>query len=142
MSKLGFDKVLQDMNGIEGVFLRKGMKISMIYFEKNFETESNTATGNEWNDVVRDVPPPILNVTGKLKEETTNEKNVAYLGNKATLTIDPIDKRGKGYAEYHEEGINQYRSKSDFQREFVTEGEDMLDEIELMLINELNKAFK
>jgi len=130
------------MNRIERVFLRKGMKISMMHFGKNFDTESNTATGNEWNDVVRDVPPPILNVTGKLKEETTNERNVAYLGNRATLTINPIDERDKEYAEYHEEGINQYRTKSEFQREFVTEGKDMLDEIELMLINELNKAFK
>lgn len=142
MSKLGFDKVMMEMNGVERVFLKKGMKISMNHFEKNFDTESNTATGNEWNDVVRDVPPPILNVTGKLKEESTNERNVEYSGNKATLTVDPIDKRGKGYAEYHEEGINQYRSKSDFQREFITEGQDMMDEIEVMLINELDKVFK
>lgn len=140
MSKLGFDKLLSSFSNLEREFLTKGVKLAQREFEHNFESESNSESYETWNDVVRDVPPPILDVTGKLKNEATTNIPILSKG-KAVLTINPIDERGREYASYHQDGENQYRSKEEFQREFVTQSEELTQKQVNLLEREADKFF-
>jgi hypothetical protein len=125
MSKLGFEKLLRDVDKIEKSFLKRGMKLVQKEIKTNFDKETNSETSKNWLDVERGVPPPILDVTGELKAQATHPSNIIYSKGKAVLTVDPIDIRGRGYAQYHQDGINQYRTKDSFQREFVTHSNDL-----------------
>lgn len=128
-------------------FLNDGINLAKLEFAKNFESESNSESNEKWSELSpnyygRDPEDaPILDLTGKLKDEALNNRPVIS-GNKAILTIDPIDSRGKGYASYHEDGENQYRDKVEFQREFVTQSKELDEKQKRMLINKLDKAFK
>lgn len=137
MSKLGFGDVAAKAIRIKRDFLRGGILLAKQEIAENFNNQSNKETSMAWNDVVRDVPPPILNVTGALKDDTTIQINESS----AILTKDPIDKRGRGYASYHEDGENQYRSKSEFQREFVTHSLQLENEQIALLTELIDKAF-
>jgi hypothetical protein len=104
MSLLGFDKLILQLEKVENKFLKDGMALAQSEFRSNFDQERDSETGTDWADVVRGVPPPILNVTGNLKSQTLDIKNVVFRKGSATLTVDPIDYRGKGYANYHMTG--------------------------------------
>lgn len=133
MSKLGFDRVIRKMQSIENKFLRKGMKLAQKEFKQNFDGETNSETKENWAVLERGEPPPKLDVDGLLKANTISFGNVSFYPKKAILLIDPIDSRGRGYAAYHQDGINQYKSKKDFQREFVTQSEDLtIKQVELL----------
>lgn len=136
MSRLGFDRMLRNIRQINKEFLREGMKAAQKEFKQNFEFEVNSQTGQLWDNVVRSVPPPILDVTGSMKRAAIASGNVVYLGNSAVLTVDPIDKRGRGYAAYHQEGTSRAP-----QREFVTQSNELTKEQESILDNLIEKIF-
>lgn len=141
MSKLGFDRIIKRLDRAEKEFLTRGMKLAQKEFSKNFKSQSDAEKGTSWLDVERGVPPPILDVSGELVAEATSPANIKFSKNFATLTIDPIDERGRGYAEYHQEGINQYRTKDSFQRRFVTQSSNLDREQKNALIIAVEKAF-
>jgi len=139
--KFNFAAVSSALKNVEKDFLVKGIKLAQEEMKENFESESSAEGNKSWEDIsYRDVPPPILDLTGELKNEAIN--GVPQIsGNKAVLTIDPIDSRGKGYASYHQEGENQYRSKSEFQREFVTQSSSLTEKQVGLLENLVNNSF-
>ena len=140
-SKFNFSAVQSTLKSVEKEFLVKGIKLAQEEMKENFESESSLEGNKSWEDIsYRDVPPPILDLTGELKNEAIN--GVPKIsGNKAVLTIDPIDSRGKGYASYHQEGENQYRSKSEFQREFVTQSTSLTEKQISLLESLVNNSF-
>ncbi|MEO7531556.1 MAG: hypothetical protein ABIS69_09095 [Sediminibacterium sp.] len=139
MDRFGFNKIRIDR--VTKRFLTQGIKLAQEEIKQNFDTQSEQEHGKSWNSIsYRNVPPPILNLKGKLKFIAINGKP-SIVGNTATLTIDPLDDRGKGYASYHQDGINQFRSKDNFQREFVTQSKNLENKQVSMLIQELDKEF-
>ena len=139
--RFGFGEILKKLPSIEKEWLTDGIKVAQQEFKSNFEQEKDSEKNKNWNPVIRQVPPPILQDTGEMMEQSISGVPVIS-GNKAVLTIDPIDERGKGYAEYHQEGINQYRSQEEFQRQFITESEDTDKKLKSLLISILDKNFK
>ena len=140
MDRFGFNKLSKAIQSSTPIFLEKGIKLAQEEMKENFESESNAESNQSWNEIsYRDVPPPILDLTGQLKEEALNNHPI-ILGNKGILTIDPIDSRGKGYASYHQDGENQYRDKSEFQREFVTQSEKLAQKQVNLLESLVNNA--
>jgi len=130
------------MKVVERRFLQKGIELAQEEMKENFDTESNKETGSSWNGIsYRDTPPPILDLSGDLKSEAIGNKPI-IVGNTGTLTIDPIDERGKGYASYHQDGENQYRSETEFKREFVTQSKELENKQVSLLINELDRQFR
>jgi len=117
MSKLGFDKLIKNLPVIKRRFLINGIKLAQKEMKKNFDGEVNSESGEMWEDVKRPVPPKILIETGSMKSETQNNQP-AISENKAVLTIDPMDSRGRSYAAYHQEHPSKGRN---IQREFVTQ---------------------
>jgi|ERR1700735_1101322 len=139
--RFNFRQVQTKMRTVERKFLVEGIKLAQEEMKENFDGEINSETGSSWNSIsYRDVPPPILDLTGDLKSEALGNKPV-IVGNTATLTIDPIDIRGKGYASYHQDGENQYRSQGEFQREFVTQSKDLENKQVAELIRILDASF-
>lgn len=141
MSKLGFNRDIINMRSAQKRFLRVGMSLAQKEFKRNFDGEKNSETGQQWDDVVRGVPPPILDDTGELKGNTLSSGNVSYTSNSdfggtAVLTVDPIDKRGRGYAQYHQDGIGVT------ERAFITQSNDLTNEQESLLISLTDKSFK
>lgn len=130
MSKLGFDKALRRLAVAEKRFFVLAMQAAQKEFKTNFDTESNVQTGQSWDMVVRGYPPPILDVTGELRAETLSRKNISYFRNKAVLTVDPIDNRGRGYASYHQEGFTHKNGTEVEARKFLTQSRQ-LDRIQL-----------
>ena len=55
---------------------------------------------------MRNVPPPILDVTGKLKEAVRNSE-IKVLPYMLVLSADVTDNRGNHYANYHNEGTDR-----------------------------------
>lgn len=87
-------------NSMPGI-MRQLAETSRDEFVNNFNTES--FDNHKWKPVVRTVPPPILDVTGKLKRKTENSiKRITR--NEAVLENDARDYRGKLYGEYHQTG--------------------------------------
>lgn len=110
MSKLGFNISLQRLDEAKKKFLEEGMKLAQEEIKSNFDNQEDAETGKKWKDVVRGVPPPILEETGLLKREALKKSNINYYlrGNdsRAVLTIDPINSRtGDGYAMPHQKGF-------------------------------------
>lgn len=140
-NKFGFSDIARRAKIAERNFLLKGIKLAQEEISENFSSQSSKQSKKSWNELsYRNVPPPILDLTGELKGDALGNKPQIF-GNKAVLTIDPIDERGKGYASYHEDGINQYKSKDEFQREFVTHSNELENNQVSTLIKELNNAF-
>ena len=100
--KFGFDKISKMMPQVRNNFLRGSIKLSQDEMLENFESES--AHGKSWIPITyREPPPPILDLTGKMKEESISGEPVLS-GNSAVLIIDPIDpSKGEGYADYHQQ---------------------------------------
>jgi len=136
-SKLGFGEVAMRIKKVERAFLQQGIKLAQQEFKSNFDSESNAESNEAWEDLTyRDVPPPILDLTGELKNQTT-EGIPEISDGKAVLTIDPIDpKKGKGYADYHEDGIGRNKK-----REFVTQSNQLTDKQTELLTELIDKAF-
>lgn len=137
-SKLGFGSLKLDT----GLFFRESMTAAKEEFASNFENEENNETGQNWNKVKRDVPPPILNVTGALKDSATREGDIKISGNTSSFEVSAIDSRGKEYASFHEDGENQHVSKEEFQREFVTQSDKLTEKQVNILIKIVDKMFK
>lgn len=142
MSKLGFDKIIKRINTAERNFLKKGMIRAQKEFNHNFDKETNSETKENWPVLSRPEPPSKLNVSGALKKNTLYFGNVRFYPGRAILLIDPIDKKGRGYAEYHQEGINQYKSKKEFERKFVTQSRDLDEDQKKILMIEVDRAFR
>jgi hypothetical protein len=141
MSQLGFDKVIQQIKSGQKKLLGDLIKISQEEFAENFETESNKETGDSWKPVKREVPPPILVETGKMKDQTINGIP-KIVGNTATLVIDPIDDRGRTYAAYHQQptdsGINFGHN---VEREFVGTSKETVEKHIEKITEEYNSYF-
>ena len=147
-SKFGFGTSAGKASGLASNFLRGGIKLAQQEFKENFESES--AAGDPWQDLsYRDVPPPILDLTGKLKSEATEkspEISVNGFSGKAVLNINPTDERGREYADYHEQDSNgEDGTKGDgdygrnVQREFVTQSDFLYAKQEALLVSLLDK---
>lgn len=77
----------------------------------------------------RATPPPILNVTGRLKSNVaTGLKIISYRAFR--IEADPVDERGRGYAKYHNEGIG-----TNPQRSFAKQ-DDLLTTTQLNILKE------
>ena len=127
MSKLGFGQVERRMVRVERKFLTQGIKLAQKEFKENFNSESNSETGVDWEDWKIQHPGQnkILVKDGKLKDESlTNKPVIISSGSTGTaiLTIDPVDDRGRNYAAYHEESPSQ---GNNIQREFVTQSSNL-----------------
>lgn len=150
-SKFNFKQVATRMKTVERRFIQKGIKLAQQEMEENFDTESAKEIGS-WEDLVyRDVPPPILDLKGKLKDAAINGKPV-IVGNVGTLTIDPIDPRrvsgnfNGGYASFHQQTDSDGNIIGDAGfnkiREFVTQSKDLESKQVSLLISELNNSFR
>jgi hypothetical protein len=133
VSKLGFDIGLKAYTSQRRGMLREMMGAAQRTFDQNFENES--VDGRVWEDVVRDMPPPILDVTGQLRGNVVAKGNVQVAGDSATLTVDPIDKYGRGYASYHQEGTDRAP-----QREYMRQTNDLTDEQVEIIADTFNRA--
>lgn len=149
MSKLGFDKILNNIHLIEKNFIKDAMNLAIKEFNHNFKTERNSETGINWEKTIRPNPPKILDVTGTLKNKTTLaistlkiENSVFYKKVKATITIDPIDDRGRGYARYHQEGFKHTSGKFVVARKFVTQSLKLTLEQKRILEISTDRVFK
>lgn len=141
-SRFGFGSLaVRFKAAVERPFLEQGINLAKEEFKDNFDTESNLETQNPWNDVVRNTGEPILDVSGKLKSEATRSGGIVFGNKKATFDINPTDDRGREYAQYHQEGINQYKTKDEFQREFVTQSDDLSNKQEKLLVKLTDNFF-
>ena len=148
MDRFGFNKALNEIKSqATPNFLLGAIKLEQEEMKENFESES--ANGDPWKELVyRNVPPPILDLEGELKSGAI-ENLPKIEGNKAVLIIDPIDSRGKGYAEFHQQdgsGETATKGTGDYgknvKREFMTQSPELDEKQKNLLINELNKVFK
>ena len=132
-SKFGFGRI--DTSGIARDFLAGGVRLAQEEWKGNFESESTN--GESWEQLTyRDVPPPILDLTGKMKDETVNGKpsiSVSGANGKAVLDINPEDERGRNYASFHEQkssgDTGEISGDGDYghniQRQFLTQSEKL-----------------
>lgn len=101
MSKFGFQNAPTVMIHAISLANRAMADETLKHFMRNFDKEAWGSV--KWEPTVRKNPPPILNVTGKLRGEVNNGLTiVSYRSFK--IEADPIDGRGRGYAIYHNEG--------------------------------------
>ena len=121
---------------IEKRFLTKGMRAAQSEIRRNFNKETDSESGNAWTMVLRGYPPPILDVTGELRAQALHSGNVVIMPHKAVLTIDPKDSTGRGYAVYHQDGVNVH------QRRFVTQSAKLTTDQTNILLNEIDREFK
>ncbi len=141
MSKLGFQNLIAKYDDFEKDFLKDGISLAQKEFSENFDNETNSETGQSWADVKRGVPPPILNVTGNLKSQTLDIKNVVFRKGSAVLTVDPIDARGRGYAKYHQDGFNHLSAGWIDSRSFLTQSPSLTFNQKLLLEKLADKFF-
>lgn len=141
MSLLGFNIVINNLKNSTKPMLKEMMDASKREFEENFETESNIETGHPWQPLsqstllTKENPDNgILVDTGALKNEATKGK-VVYTQNSATLIVDPIDKRGKGYASYHMDGDGVP------ERDYLTRSSHLEQEILEIAMKHVDKSF-
>lgn len=141
MDKFGFNKVANAVRASEQVFLQKGVQLAREEMISNIALSNNQETGESYPPLsYREEPPQRLVLTGELLREVESNP-IRVSGNHAVLTIDPIDERGRGYASYHEEGENQYKSKSEFQAEFVTQSSELAQKQINLLESLINSSF-
>lgn len=140
MSKLGLNNLLKDFESLEKKFFDRAIKESKKEFRSNFNKERNHETDTDWDMVLRVYPPPILDVSGLLKNEVLNNKHKTFKG-VAILTVNPIDERGRGYAKYHQEGF--FAKNGDFvaPREFFTQSSNLTRKHKEILLDETHKIF-
>lgn len=146
MDRFGFGDVARLMPKVTSNFLFNGVELARKEMIENIENQSSKESGKSYPELTyyldwRPKNPPRLVLTGELLNEIKVNR-VHVLGNSVVLTIDPIDKKGKGYASYHQDGENQYKDKEEFQSEFVTQSESLWYSQTKMLINEIDKIFR
>ncbi len=145
-SPFNFGRVASKMRIVEKNFLTKGIELARDEMVKNITSQTSAESGKAYPPLTYLLnwkipkPPPRLILTGELFDQIKTNR-IQIIGRLGKLTIDPIDSRGKGYASYHEEGENQYKSKDEFQAEFVTQSTELSDKQEQLLLNETTKAF-
>lgn len=143
MSKLGFNKVLNRLDHLERNFFTKAMSAAQKEFKQNFDTESNAEDNTKWDSLKRRTPPPpILQWDGNLKAESLKPRNVVIMKGKAILTINPIDKRGRSYAKFHQEGFTHLQAGRIAPRKFVTQSSILTLTQKRILEIETDKCFK
>ena len=120
MSKLGFGNLFLDKNA----FFIKAMEVAKDEFRDNFANEANSESGQDWQMVKREIPPPILNVTGTLEKSATRAGDVQVTGNTAKFEISAVDNRNREYASFHQESPSK---GNNVQREYVTQSEGLTD---------------
>lgn len=101
MSKFGFQNAPAVMSQLMAVSVQKMGDASVRHFLQNFDRESWGSV--KWQDVKRGVPPPILNVTGRLKQAVASGLRVVSY-RRFQIEADPTDERGRSYADYHNTG--------------------------------------
>lgn len=109
MSKFGFDKKARILPAIMKAAMTRLANETRDYFVMGFVAES---WGSQpWKGVKRVVPPPILNVTGRLKQKTQDSiKSVTR--NKVVMENTATDDRGRHYSDYHNEGTDRMAARS------------------------------
>ena len=127
MSKFGFDRKAAAWHGIMQNAMQQVANKTRDYFIVGFNTESWGSA--KWQGVVRATPPPILNVTGKLKNSVQNSI-VSVTSNRVEMIADPIDNRGRGYANYHNEGTPQMPRRS------IMKQEERLTKLQLNILEQ------
>lgn len=110
-SKLGFGDLLSQLKIAEKEFLKEGIQLAKTEFNENFdlkEDKGDEKGGAEtWEPLkYRREPPPILQLTGNMRDKTVSAP-IQYGSNFAFFIIDPLDKKGRGYASYHDTGTNK-----------------------------------
>ena len=117
------------------------MEESQREFAHNFENEVNSETGEDWTPLAESTLQSkenpdngILVDTGSLKNETLRG-NIVYTQNSATLIVDPIDKRGRGYASYHMDGDGVP------ERDYITRSRTLGSNLENIALNHVDKSF-
>jgi len=140
MSLLGFDKVIKNLQASNAAMLKEMMAESQKEFSRNFKEEKNSETGKSWpslseETIKRKGSSEILRETGKLEKETLG-RNIKTTDHSITLTVDPIDKRGKGYASYHMDGEGVKK------REYITTSSSLKKIINEVGIKYLAKAIE
>lgn len=136
-----FNQVAKKLKITTNRFLRGGIILAQKEMKENFKTESSKESGQMWPSLkYRTQPPPKLDLTSILKEQCLNNKPYIF-GNKAVLTIDPLDSNKKfgsehGYASFHQDGTPIMA-----QREFCTQSQDLTEKQVELLINELDRVF-
>lgn len=139
-SKLGFGELLGYFKVAENDFLMEGAELAKEEFNKNFDSKSDKGDdegfGGEWAPLIsRNEPPPMLELTGRMREKTVDSP--IQIGNGFSLfIIDPIDKRGRGYAEYHDQGTQNMP-----QRRTIVQSKDLDFKQLNALMRNIDKAF-
>lgn len=138
-SKFGFGYLASKVKAIEDDFLRRGMMAAQMEFQQNFEQEKNSETNIPWQETYRSINygAKILVDTGRLKAAATGFKNVVIMRNKAVLTIDPTDDRGRAYASYHQDGDSKNPKRS-----YVTQSLSLTKRQKLILDASMDALFK
>lgn len=139
MSILGFDKSIANIRSTKRLVLSEMMAVAKKEFKSNFDTESNTETGESWKEITevtrsrrKNSDNPILEDTGSLKNATVNG-NVLYTENTATLTVNPVDNRGREYAKYHQDGDGVE------ERAYITQSQSLTRKQEEIIFNNINQ---
>jgi hypothetical protein len=145
MSKFNFRQVQSKLKRIERDFIANGIELARREMLDNIRNQSSKESGQPYPELTylldwKPKNPPRLVLTRALLDEIIFNRPV-ILGNKGILTIDPIDERGKGYASYHQDGENQFKSKEDFQAEFVTQSSELDAKQKTLLIGLVQSAF-
>lgn len=143
MSKWGFDRILRKLPQIERRFFTEAIKAAQkSEFKLNFSANKDNETNVSWNPVLRAVPPPILDVTGKLKAEAISKGKVVILPRKGILTIEPIDSRGRGYASYHQKGFTHKSGTFVEARPFISQSANLIRIQKAILLKIVSQTFK
>lgn len=104
MSKFGFHRSIAAWHGIKLHAMQRLASETVQYFVLGFSTQSWGS--KPWKGVKRVVPPPILNVTGRLKRETAQSTKLVT-ASRVVLENDATDDRGRTYSGYHNEGTSK-----------------------------------
>lgn len=134
MSKFGFDRKIAAWQSIKQHAMERVAIETQKHFVSNFDTESwNNAKWDALEPSTRTKQTadlPILNVTGKLKGAVADSiKSVT--SSQVVMIADPIDNRGRSYADYHNEGT-PFRLP---QRSFMKQ-DDRLTKLQLRILEE------
>lgn len=145
--RFGFGRVAGKVRSVEKRWLSGAVQLAREEMVRNIREQTNQESGVSYpalSYLIDWVPknPPRLVLTGILLAAIRNN-GIKFIGrSEAILTIDPIDSKGNGYASYHQDGENQYKSKSEFQSEFVTQSKVLDRRQRRLLIDELDKEFR
>lgn len=104
MSKFGFHRSIAAWHGIKLHAMQRLANETVAYFVVGFAKQSWGS--KPWKGVKRNVPPPILNVTGRLKRETAQSER-SVTASRVVLENNATDDRGRTYSGFHNEGTDR-----------------------------------